>query len=197
MQNQGLIFIISAPSGTGKTTVIKRFLKYHKHDFILSTSVTTRNRRKKERNGIDYYFVEKEKFNEYIKKGKFLEYIKIFGNYYGTLKDTVLKSIKKGLNVIMDVDVHGAAKIKSQISNCITIFLRPPSLKELKKRLFNRKTESKEEAIKRVNLAKKELKEQEKYDYIIINENIHDVIKTLEVIYRYEKFKSEYTRFIK
>lgn len=196
MKNKGLIFIISAPSGAGKTTVIKRFLKYHKHDFILSISVTTRLPRINERNAIDYHFITKEKFKEYIRKGKFLEYVKILDNYYGTLKTTVLKSIKKGLNVIMDIDVHGAAKIKSQIDDCITIFLRPPSLKELKNRLFNRKTESKEEAIKRVNLAKKELKEQKKYDYIITNKNINDVVKMLEAIYGYEKFKSRYTRFI-
>jgi len=194
MKKKGLIFIISAPSGTGKTTVIKKFLKRHKRDFILSISVTTRHPRKNEKNGRDYYFISLKKFREYIRKGKFLEYVKILDNYYGTLKETVLKAIKKGLNVIMDIDVQGAAKIKSRVDGYITIFLRPPSLKELKKRLFKRKTESKQEAIKRINLAKKELKEQKKYDYILTNKNLNDVVKMLEDIYKYERFKSGYIR---
>jgi guanylate kinase len=194
MKRKGLIFIISAPSGTGKTTVIKNFLKSHRHDFVLSVSVTTRAPRKNEKDGEDYYFFSREKFKKYIKQGKFLEYAKVLDNYYGTLKSTVLNSIKKGLNVIMDIDVQGAAKIKRKISDCITIFLRPPSLNELKKRLFKRRTESVEEAKKRINLAKKELKEQEKYDYILTNKNINDVVETLEAIYKYEKFKREYIK---
>ncbi len=192
MKEKGLIFIISAPSGTGKTTVIKKFLKHHKHDFVLSVSVTTRCPRKNEKNGRDYYFISLKKFKEHIKKRKFLEYAKVLDNYYGTLKETVFKAIKKGLNVIMDIDVQGAAKIKRQIKDSITIFLKPPSLKELKKRLLKRKTESKQEALKRLNLAKKELKEQGKYDYILTNKNINDVVKILDAIYSYEKFKRKY-----
>jgi guanylate kinase len=167
VKNKGLIFIVSAPSGTGKTTVIKRFLKHHKRDFVLSISVTTRRPRKNEKNGRDYYFISMEKFKEHIRKGMFLEYARILDNYYGTLKATVLKSINKGLNVIMDIDVQGAAKISSKVNDCIKIFLKPPSLKELKNRLLKRKTETKKEMISRINLAKKELKEQKKYDYKI------------------------------
>ena len=124
----------------------------------------------------------------------FLEYARILDNYYGTLKATVIKSINKGLNVIMDIDVQGAAKISRKTEDCIKIFLRPPSLKELKSRLFKRKTESKEEAIKRIKLAKKELKEQKKYDYIITNKNIDDVVKILDAIYSFEKFKKKYIK---
>lgn len=192
MKNKNLIFIISAPSGAGKTTVIKRFIKHQKRNFILSVSATTRPPRRNEKNGRDYYFFSMEQFKKYIKEGRFLEYAKVLDNYYGTLKDKVLKSLKKGFNVIMDIDVQGAAKIKKQIKDCITIFLRPPSLKELKNRLFNRKTESKKEAIKRINLAKKELKEQKKYDYIITNKNVNDVVKMLVAIYRFERYKSKY-----
>ncbi|MBP7792039.1 MAG: guanylate kinase [Candidatus Goldbacteria bacterium] len=194
MRNKGLIFIVSAPSGTGKTTVIKKFIKRHKKDFVLSISVTTRRPRKNEKNGRDYYFISMKKFKEYIKKGMFLEYARILDNYYGTLKATVIKSINKGLNVIMDIDVQGAAKISRKTEDCIKIFLRPPSLKELKSRLFKRKTESKEEAIKRIKLAKKELKEQKKYDYIITNKNIDDVVKILDAIYSFEKFKKKYIK---
>lgn len=193
MREKGLIFIISAPSGTGKTTVIKNFLKKHKHDFVLSISVTTRKPRINEKNGKDYYFISKEKFKEYIKKDKFLEYAKILNNYYGTLKSTVLKSINRGFNVIMDIDVQGAAKIREKIYKCITIFLKPPSLEELKSRLFKRKTETKTEALRRIKLAKKELKEQKKYDYIIINKDIKDTVAVLEAIYKFERFKTKFT----
>ncbi len=194
MKKKGLIFIISAPSGAGKTTVIKNFLKKHKKDFVLSISVTTRKPRKNEKDGRDYFFISREKFRQYIKNGKFLEYAKVLDNYYGTLKYIVLRSINKGLNVIMDVDVQGAVKIRKKIPDCITIFLRPPSLKELKKRLFKRKTETEEEAKRRINLAKKELKEQKKYDYILTNKNVSDVVRTLEAIYKYEKIKNNYLR---
>ncbi|MCX8093778.1 MAG: guanylate kinase [Candidatus Goldbacteria bacterium] len=192
MKTKGLIFIISAPSGAGKTTVIKNFMKRHKKDFVLSISVTTRKPRKNEKHGRDYYFISREKFKKYIKTGKFLEYAKVLDNYYGTLKSTVLNSINKGLNVIMDIDVQGATQIRKKIPDCITIFLRPPSLKELKKRLFKRKTETEEEAKKRINLAKKELKEQKKYDYILTNKKVRDVVDTLEAIYKYEKIKNNY-----
>jgi guanylate kinase len=193
MKEKGLIFIISAPSGTGKTTVINEFLKKHKKDFVLSISVTTRKPRINEKDGRDYYFISKEKFKEYIKKNKFLEYAKILDNYYGTLKSTVLKSINRGLNVIMDIDVQGAAKIRKKVQKCITIFLKPPSLEELKNRLFKRKTETKKEALRRIQLAKKELKEQKKYDYIITNKDINDTVAVLEAIYKFERFKTKFT----
>jgi guanylate kinase len=189
MKNKGLIFVISAPSGTGKTTVINRFLKSHAKDFVVSVSVTTRPPRTGERDKKDYYFFQKDKFIEYIKKGKFLEYAPVLDNFYGTLKETVLGSVNRGLNVIMDIDVQGAKKIKSKIKDCITIFILPPSFAELERRLKSRRTESPEAVNKRLKLAKKELKERSKYDYIIVNKELEEATGFLESIYALERFK--------
>lgn len=191
--NQGLIYVISAPSGAGKTTVIKEFLKKHKKDFVLSVSVTTRKPRKNELDGRDYYFYTKEKFKKHIKKGSFLEYARVLSNYYGTLNKTVISAINKGKNVIMDIDVQGAAKIRRKMrGKCVTIFIVPSasrSLAELKKRLLNRRTETKKDVQKRLALAKKELKEKGKYDYIVVNKDLAKAIKDVEKIYLKEKVK--------
>ena len=193
MKNKGLIFVISAPSGTGKTTVINRFLLNHKKDFVVSVSVTTRQPRKGEIDGKDYYFFTKDKFKEYVKTGKFLEYAPVLDNFYGTLKETVQKSVNAGKNVIMDIDVQGAMKIKSKIRDCVTIFLLPPSFSELARRLKNRRTDTPEAVAKRLALAKKELKERVKYDYIIVNKDLNKATENLEElfesIYKLECFK--------
>jgi guanylate kinase len=189
MKRRGLVFVISAPSGTGKTTVINEFLKSHKRDFVVSVSVTTRQPRKGEKDARDYYFFTKEKFGEYIKKGKFLEYAPVLDNFYGTLKETVVKTISAGRNVIMDIDVQGAKQIKSKMKECVTIFIVPPSFKVLKERLTGRKTETAENVRKRLDLAKKELKERSKYDYIIMNKEVHDATAYLESIYALEGLK--------
>lgn len=189
MKNKGLIFVISAPSGTGKTTVINRFLINHKKDFVVSVSVTTRQPRKGEVDGKHYYFFNKDKFREFIKKGKFLEYAPVLDNFYGTLNETVLSSVNAGKNVIMDIDVQGAKKIKSKIRECVTIFIVPPSFSELARRLKDRKTDTSEAVAKRLALAKKELKERSKYDYIIVNKDLNEATGFLECIYALERFK--------
>jgi guanylate kinase len=191
--SQGLIYVISAPSGAGKTTVIKEFLKKHKKDFVLSISVTTRKPRKNEKNGRDYFFYTREKFRAHIAKGSFLEYARVLSNYYGTLKKTVISAINKGKNVIMDIDVQGASKIRRKMKDkCVTIFIVPSSkhsLAELKKRLINRSTETKRDVQKRLNLAKKELKEKGKYDYIVVNKDLGKAVRNIEEIYSKESKK--------
>jgi guanylate kinase len=186
MKKKGMIFVISAPSGTGKTTVINEFLKGHRNDFSVSVSVTTRQPRKGEIDGRDYYFFTKEKFRDYVKKGRFLEHATILDNYYGTLRETVLKTVNSGRNVIMDIDVQGAGKITKKV-DCITIFIVPPSFKELSRRLLNRRTESVDAVKNRLALAKKELKERSKYDYIIVNDKLADATGYLDNIYALER----------
>jgi guanylate kinase len=194
MKAKGLIYVISAPSGAGKTTVIKEFLKKHKKDFVLSISATTRKPRKNEKNGRDYFFYSREKFRAHIAKGSFLEYARVLSNYYGTLRKTVIYAMNKGKNVIMDIDVQGAAKIRRKMKDkCVTIFIVPSSkhsLAELKKRLINRSTETEKDVQKRLNLAKKELKEKSKYDYIVVNEDLDKAVKDIEAIYRMEQEKA-------
>lgn len=192
MKNSGAkIFVISAPSGAGKTTVIKKFLKGHKRDFEVSVSVTTRQPRRGEEDGKDYYFYSKEKFMCGIKNRLFLEHAKVVGNYYGTLKSTVTGILKKGKNVIMDVDVQGAGNIKKAMKNkAVTIFIMPPSFEELQKRLYSRKTDTADVISRRLKLAKKELKARVKYDYIVINKDVAEAAAFLDCILKLEQFKS-------
>jgi len=190
MKKGGMIFVVSAPSGTGKTTVIKRFLRRHKNDFVLSVSATTRKPRKGEVHGKDYFFYTKNKFRQLMKEDKFIEYARVLDNYYGTLRETVMKSVKKGKNVIMDIDVQGARRIKNRIKDCVTVFILPPTFKELEKRLKKRKTETKKDMRSRLFLAKKELKERKKYDYIVINEDIGRTVELLECVLLLEKHKN-------
>jgi len=189
VRKKGLIFVVSAPSATGKTTVIKRFLEKHNRDFVISVSATTRSPRKGEKDGKDYFFISREKFREYIKKGKFLECARVLDNYYGTLKETVVEPVNRGKNVIMDVDVRGARSIKRKIKGSVTIFLVPPSFRELKNRLKKRKTETKKDMKQRLELAKKELKEKDKYDYIVINREIGEAVNYMECVFKLEQFK--------
>jgi len=186
---KGTVFVISAPSGAGKNTVIKKYLETagSSKGMVVSVSVTTRQPRQGEIDGRHYHFFTKEKFRDYIKKGKFLEYARVLDNYYGTLKETVISSINKGKNVIMDVDVQGGRSIKKRLKNdAITVFIIPPSLKELEKRLKGRKTESPQAIRKRLELGKKELKERKKYDYIVVNDTVEEAVKHLDLIVRLE-----------
>ncbi len=186
---KGIIFVISGPSGSGKSTIINRFMEKHKKDFFLSISATTRQPRKGEVNGKDYFFYEKNKFILDMKKNKFIEYAKILDNFYGTPKGPIFNNINKGKNVIMDIDVQGARKIKEKLKNCVTIFIMPPDFDELENRLRKRKTDSEKSIQKRLKLAKKELKERKNYDYIIINNDIEETVNIIENIVKLEKFK--------
>ena len=185
------VFVISAPSGAGKTTVIKKFLEGHRDDFEVSVSVTTRQPRRGEEEGKDYFFYTKERFLSGVKKGLFLEHAKVVGNYYGTLKSTVASILEKGRNVIMDVDIQGAKNIKKALKNkAVTVFIMPPSFEELQKRLYNRKTDAPEVIERRLKLAKKELKARSKYDYIVINNDVAEAGGFLDCILKLEQFKS-------
>ena len=138
---KGTIFIVSSPSGCGKTTIIRNFLKKHK-DFYFSISHTTRKKRPKEQNGKDYFFVSKKEFENMIKEDKFLEWAVVHNEYYGTSKEIVLHKIKNGINVILDIDVQGAKKIKNNETlknyDIVLIFIFPPSYDELKRRILKR-----------------------------------------------------------
>jgi len=165
---KGRIFVISAPSGSGKTTLTKELLKECKN-LVFSTSFTTRKLRRGEKNKHDYIFVSEKKFKDYLKKKKFLESAEVFGNYYGTPKDFVDKTIKKGKDILLVIDVQGAFKVKRVRPEAILIFILPPSLKELKRRLCKRKSDGAQEIKLRLNIAKKEMARAKKYDYVIVN----------------------------
>ena len=176
---KGSIFIVSSPSGCGKTTIIRNFLE-NSRNFYFSISHTTRPKRPKEVNGKDYFFISKEKFQEMIDNNEFLEWAVVHNQYYGTSKKNVIEKIENGINVILDIDVQGAKKIKENQDlkkyDIVSIFIFPPSYEELKNRIVKRGQDSEESVNIRLNNAYNELKEFRLYDYIIVNKNLKKAI---------------------
>ncbi len=175
----GIIVILSSPSGAGKTSLVKEISK--KNNFSTSISHTTRKPRKNEINGVDYFFVKKEEFKKLIIKEKFLEYAKVFNNYYGSSKDIVFKKLDKGKNVIFDIDWQGTEQIKQKKLNykIITIFILPPSRKELFNRLLNRDINDKKNAMKRMRQFDKDVVHWRNYDLVVINDDFNECYKKI------------------
>ena len=150
--NKGNLIVISGPSGAGKDTIVEGLKKINKNVW-LSISATTRDPRGSEKNGVDYFFLEKSEFEEKIKEEEFLEYAEYSGNYYGTPKSIIKEKINAGIDVILEIEIQGALKIKELVPSAIFIFILPPSMSELRRRLINRKTETKDKIIKRFKTA--------------------------------------------
>ena len=169
------LLVISGPSGVGKGTIInylKEMYKENNKKLYLSISCTTRSPREGEKNKVNYYFISERKFKSLIKKNDFLEYnIYGTGKYYGTPKSTVLKYMKKGYDVLLEIDINGYKQIKANFKDAVGIFIMPPDIDELYNRLRNRNTEDEEVIKVRVETAKKEISEKDIYDHIIVNEN--------------------------
>jgi guanylate kinase len=166
-----LLFVISAPSGAGKTTIVKEVLRRYP-DFKFSVSATTRKIRPGEVDGKDYFFLTREEFEKKIANGELIEFEEIYSNYYGTLKSEVEKAIAAGQNMVFDVDVKGGLSIKKEFPDAILIFIKPPSIEILRKRLEGRGSESKEQIDRRLRRVPMELEKGELYDYIIINDEL-------------------------
>lgn len=182
---KGRIFVVSAPSGCGKTTVCKRVLK-KVTNLTPSVSATTRPPRRGEKNKKDYYFLSREAFKKEIKKGALLEWEENFGQLYGTPKRFVLGKIKKGKNLLLSIDVKGAMQVKKKFTDGVFIFVKPPSLKELSRRLKNRHTDGRAEIKRRLKIAKKELGFAPRYDYIVINKNLGKAVSRIISIIKKE-----------
>ena len=181
LKNQGTLIVISGPSGVGKDTVCNKLMQRNKN-LQMSVSMTSRSPRQNEKEGKDYYYVTKQEFKKNIKLKKFLEYATVHGEYYGTPKDAVLEKINKNKDVILAIDIQGALKIKKKYKQGIFIFIMPPSMKELKNRLVNRKTETKEKMLERFKTAYQEINEVPKYNYVVINDEIINAVKKIEAI---------------
>lgn len=175
----GSILVFSAPSGTGKTTLIRSILKIFP-DVVYSISATTRKKRPNERDGVDYFFVDEETFQQKIKAEEFVEWEKVYDYFYGTPKFFVEKMISDGKSILLEVDVKGALSIKKVYPEAIMIYILPPSLEELGKRLRDRKTESEKDFLKRIERAKMELSLKDKFDYFITNNNLNTAISELK-----------------
>ena len=174
----GKLIVISAPSGTGKTTVVKRLLEKIPN-IIASVSFTTRPMRENEREGIDYFFVDKRKFETMVGDNQFIEHATVFGNYYGTQKQSLSSNLKKGKNVILEIDWQGALQVKEKMPSCIMIFLIPPSKQVLLSRLKNRGTDSKGEIKNRFNQAVSDLNESNKFDHVLVNDQIEVAVENI------------------
>jgi guanylate kinase len=185
----GLIVVISSPSGTGKTTICHRLIKRHK-DFIFSVSATTRPPRKKEKNGVDYYFLTDEQFNRMLKGNEFAEWANVFGYRYGTGKSELGKALKNNRVLLCDVDIQGGMSIKKKYKNAVSIFVIPPSLTELKRRLFKRRTESPSQKKLRLKTAIKELSFWKHYDYIVLNDDLKTATDEVDMIIAAERHKT-------
>ena len=176
---KGGMFILSSPSGAGKTTLVKKISK--KKNFITSISHTTRLPRPNEKNGKDYYFISKNHFKKLIKKKEFLEHAKVFENYYGSSKKIVLENLKKGKNIIFDIDWQGTRQIRNKKLNykLLTIFILPPSKKELFNRLMKRENKNMKTVKKRMKAFKKDLLKWKEYDYVFINDDLNTCFKKI------------------
>lgn len=181
-ENKGAILILSGPSGCGKSTLLKEVYK-EINDYYFSISTTTRAPRDGEIDGVDYYFVTKEEFEKDIESGDFLEYALVHGNYYGTSLKPINKALNEGKLAIFDIDVQGHDIVREKLnSQIVSVFITTPNLTELENRLNSRATDSKEVIEKRIINAKHEIEFFQKYDYLIINDNLEEASKQLVAI---------------
>ena len=171
----GKLIVISAPSGTGKTTVVKKLLQ-QSINLEASVSFTTRKMRENEKEGLDYFFVSEKTFTNMIQNDDFLEHATVFGNFYGTEKKSVSENLKKGVNIILEIDWQGALQIKSSMPSCVMIFLIPPSKEVLLARLKNRGTDSDQEIAYRFNQAVLDLEQSNKFDHVLVNDQLDKVV---------------------
>jgi guanylate kinase len=180
--NRGLVLIISSPSGAGKTTICKKLIE-EVNNLNLSVSVTTRLKRSDEVDGKDYFFRSDKEFDDMVAQEKFLEHAKVFDYSYGTLKSEIDTKIINGINVIVDIDWQGTRQIEQHIpDDIVKIFILPPSIKELEKRLGTRATESQDSFKKRMSEARKEISHYSEYDFIIINEDVQESVNKIKTI---------------
>lgn len=169
---KGKLFILSGPSGVGKGSLSKILLADDGLNVVFSTSATTREPREGEENGKDYFFMSKEKFANMIKKDKFIEYAKFVDNYYGTPREAVENLLSSGKNVILEIEVQGAIQVITKDPKVVSIFIAPPNIEELKKRLMSRGSESKEVIEARIEQAKFELALKSKYSHVVVNDEL-------------------------
>lgn len=182
------IFIISAPSGSGKSTLLNR-IRQQVQDLEFSISYTTRQPRGSEQNGREYFFVTRQEFEEMIGRGEFLEHANVFGDYYGTARRFLAKAEREGHDLLLDIDVQGAAQVKAKIPQAVSIFILPPDRRELERRLRIRGQDSEEVIERRLQEATREIENYAKYDYILVNDRLADSVEALKAILLTERQK--------
>jgi guanylate kinase len=189
-KQQNNVFIISAPSGSGKTTLIDLLLSENP-SLLFSISHTTRPPRPGERDGVEYFFIDEDRFQKMIEEDRFLEWANVHGYFYGTSREMVDRAKKENRDLILDIDVQGAAQVRKKIPDAISIFILPPSFDALKLRLLARQKDSEEVMLKRLENAKQEIQRFGEFDYIIINDDLHPASKRLSGIIHSTESKRE------
>ena len=197
-KKSGMMFVLSSPSGVGKTTLTKMLAKDNPN-FVISVSHTTRQPRQNEQDGKEYHFVNEEKFKKLIKSGSFFEHAVIFGNYYGTLKETVLHYQNLGKDVLFDIDWQGTQQLKKKVDreSLVTIFVLPPNIETLKNRLVNRDQFGKQLAEERMKKFREEVSHWSEYDYVVINNDLDECFNKLVSIITSEKEGNKYQYSVK
>ena len=189
MNKEGVLLVISGPAGTGKGTICKELLKKYPGQYALSISATSRSPRFTEEEGREYFFKTREEFEELINSNNMLEYNEYLGNYYGTPRKWVEEKIEEGINVILEIDINGGFQIKKIFPEVLLIFIMPPDMYELERRLVDRKTETAKQIEDRRNRAREEIEQSEKYDHIIVNETVEKSVEMLHNIVQLYKAK--------
>lgn len=191
MNNKGTLYVISAPSGCGKGTILSEVLKNFKN-IHYSVSATTRQPREGELNGVNYYFITRDEFEEEIANGGMFEYAEFCGNYYGTPKAKVMEKLDAGIDVILEIETVGAMKVKESYPDAVLIFILPPSIDTLRERLIGRGTEALDVIDRRVGEAASEIEKSYNYDYVLVNDNLIDAIEGLEIIMKSCKYMTKF-----
>ena len=189
MSERGLLIVLSGPSGVGKGTVRKAIFESDDNDFQYSVSMTTRNKREGEIEGVDYYFRTREEFEALIEAGEMLEYAEYVGNYYGTPLSYVQKTLDQGKDVFLEIEVQGAKQVKEKVPDGVFIFLTPPDLAELRPRITGRGTDSAEVIDERMRVAREEIEMMALYDYAVVNDEVSKAVQRIREIISSEHFR--------
>ncbi len=188
--SKGLLLMVSAPSAGGKGTILGELFR-RDGNLRMSVSATTRSPREGEEHGKHYYFISREEFKNLIDSGSMLEYAEYVGNLYGTPRGPIEQWLSQGHDVVLEIEVQGGAQIKKLVPDCVSVFITPPSMEVLEKRLRGRGTENEETIQKRLDTARKELLQAEHYDYVVINDRLEDAVDDMQAILRSEKLRYE------